>query len=342
MIIGSLIICLGSAIIASAKHQPQFVGGRFVLGFGVSILTTAAPSYCVEICPPQWRGRMTGFYNCGWFGGSIPAAGITLATQKMTNDWAWRLPLVLQCAPAFVVICSAMFIPESPRWLMAQGRDKEALAFLTKYHGAGDEQDPIVQLEYTEFKEQIEIDGTDKRVSNVKKYQTHEHIGMMIFSVLGLLRPFLDFFAALAVAHGYFHGCRGSIFWQRPWWVRLKIRYSMCATESIVKQAISTWIFTRLSDMTPTCNLSLTWLTLSPLRLVLAVVSTSLIACPEEKLSLLALLFVPLCWRSMGLSLRSGPTSPPIMRISQSGEALSPLTSSSASVCFLIDCNKFG
>lgn len=172
MIIGSLIICLGSAIIASAKHQPQFVGGRFVLGFGVSILTTAAPSYCVEICPPQWRGRMTGFYNCGWFGGSIPAAGITLATQKMTNDWAWRLPLVLQCAPAFVVICSAMFIPESPRWLMAQGRDKEALAFLTKYHGAGDEQDPIVQLEYTEFKEQIEIDGTDKRVSNVKKYQT--------------------------------------------------------------------------------------------------------------------------------------------------------------------------
>ena len=63
MVIGALVICLGSAIIASAKHQPQFVGGRFILGFGVSILTTAAPSYCVEICPPQWRGRMTGFYK---------------------------------------------------------------------------------------------------------------------------------------------------------------------------------------------------------------------------------------------------------------------------------------
>ena len=47
---------------------------------------------------------------------------------------------------------------------MAQGRDEEALQFLTKYHGAGDEQDPIVQLEYMEFKEQIETDGTDKRV----------------------------------------------------------------------------------------------------------------------------------------------------------------------------------
>lgn len=163
MVCGSLIICLGSAVIASSAHKNQFIGGRFILGFGVSILTAAAPSYCVEICPPQWRGRMTGFYNCGWFGGSIPAAGITLGTRDMKNDWAWRLPLVLQCFPALVVVCTAMLLPESPRWLMAQGRDEEALAFLTKYHGAGDEQDPVVQLEYMEFKEAIEIDGTDKR-----------------------------------------------------------------------------------------------------------------------------------------------------------------------------------
>jgi len=46
---------------------------------------------------------------------------------------------------------------------MARGREDEALAFLTKYHGAGDEQDPIVQLEFLEFKESIEVNGTDKR-----------------------------------------------------------------------------------------------------------------------------------------------------------------------------------
>lgn len=43
MVIGSAVICLGSAIIASAPHQPQFVAGRFILGFGVSILTVSLP-----------------------------------------------------------------------------------------------------------------------------------------------------------------------------------------------------------------------------------------------------------------------------------------------------------
>jgi MFS family permease len=56
----------GSAVISSASDKGQFIAGRFLLGFGVSILTCAAPSYIVEVSPPQWRGRLTGIYNCGW------------------------------------------------------------------------------------------------------------------------------------------------------------------------------------------------------------------------------------------------------------------------------------
>lgn len=66
MFIGAWIICIGSAVIASSNKKGQFIAGRFLLGFGVSILTCAAPSYIIEISPPQWRGRMTAFYNCGY------------------------------------------------------------------------------------------------------------------------------------------------------------------------------------------------------------------------------------------------------------------------------------
>jgi MFS family permease len=84
----------------------------------------AAPAYCTEIAPPQWRGKMAGVLNCGYYGGSISAAAITFGTNYVNNDWCWRIPLIGQALPALVVIGALFFMPESPRWLMqiAQGR----------------------------------------------------------------------------------------------------------------------------------------------------------------------------------------------------------------------------
>ena len=56
---------LGSAVISSSNEKGQFIAGRFILGFGVSIAASAAPAYIVEVSPPQWRGRLTGLYNAG-------------------------------------------------------------------------------------------------------------------------------------------------------------------------------------------------------------------------------------------------------------------------------------
>jgi len=40
------------------------------------------------------------------------------------------------------------FLPESPRWLIANGRDQEALDFLARYHGSGRKDHPVVRLEW--------------------------------------------------------------------------------------------------------------------------------------------------------------------------------------------------
>jgi hypothetical protein len=48
-----------------------------------------------------------------------------------------------------------LFFPESPRWLIANDRREEALAVFAKYHGDGDENSPIVQLQYHEIIEQL-------------------------------------------------------------------------------------------------------------------------------------------------------------------------------------------
>jgi MFS family permease len=106
---------------------------------------------------------MTGFYNTGWFGGSIPAAAITLGTQYIDNNWSWRLPLIFQCVPAGIVCLTVFLLPESPRWLMARGRTEEARAFLIKYHAAGDVNSPSLAVQWREFEENIELDGSDSR-----------------------------------------------------------------------------------------------------------------------------------------------------------------------------------
>jgi MFS family permease len=63
MAIGSAFIIGGTAVQATARHIGQFMGGRFCVGLGVSIISTAAPAYVVEMAHPAWRGAFTGGYN---------------------------------------------------------------------------------------------------------------------------------------------------------------------------------------------------------------------------------------------------------------------------------------
>ncbi|CAK7230739.1 hypothetical protein SBRCBS47491_007689 [Sporothrix bragantina] len=170
MFAGGWVIIVGMIIASSASSLAQFVVGRFVLGMGISVMTVAAPAYAVEIAPPHWRGRCTGFYNCGWFGGSIPAAAITFGTNFMGNDYSWRIPLILQAFACLIVISSVMFLPESPRYLMANGRDTEAVNFLAKYHGNGNPQSRLVLLEVEEMRDSIRQDGIDKKAWDYRPF----------------------------------------------------------------------------------------------------------------------------------------------------------------------------
>ncbi|KAI0540303.1 putative MFS lactose permease [Xylaria digitata] len=163
MFCGGVVIIIGTAIIASSSTIPQFVVGRFILGLGIATMTVSAPAYAIEISPPHWRGRATGFYNCGWFGGSIPAAAIVFGTEHIQSHWAWRVPLLLQAFACVIVMFTIWFIPESPRWLMANGKTDEALDFLVKYHGNGNPNSRLVLLEIEEMREGIRLDGIDKR-----------------------------------------------------------------------------------------------------------------------------------------------------------------------------------
>ncbi|PVH88266.1 general substrate transporter, partial [Cadophora sp. DSE1049] len=140
---------LGGAVLASAAQTlPQFKASRFLLGFGIILQTLAAPVYVTEITPPQWRGRLGGYYNTFYFVGSITATGVVYATSQYPNTLAWRLPLALQVIPPFLVFVGCFFIPESPRWLASRDRMDECAKIIYKYHGGEDNE--VAKLEVKE------------------------------------------------------------------------------------------------------------------------------------------------------------------------------------------------
>lgn len=82
----------------------------------------------------------------------------------MQSNWSWRVPTILQAGFPAVQLIGYYWIPESPRWLIANDRTQEALDILARYHAAGDCSSPLVLREMGEIhdtiKKEQEAQGT--------------------------------------------------------------------------------------------------------------------------------------------------------------------------------------
>ncbi|KAM7193457.1 lactose permease [Rhypophila sp. PSN 637] len=169
MFTGALIVIVGTIVQATSNSREQFLGGRFVLGFGVSFCCVSAPCYVSEMAHPRWRGTLTGLYNCTWYIGSIVASWVVYGCSFIKTNDGWRIPVWCQLISSGFVCLFVLWLPESPRWLMAQDRHEDAAAVLAKYHGEGSSHHPLVILQMKEMANQISSEASDK-----KWYDYHE------------------------------------------------------------------------------------------------------------------------------------------------------------------------
>ncbi|KAH8691537.1 putative sugar transporter [Talaromyces proteolyticus] len=152
MSVGCAFIVVGTIVQATTATIGGFMGGRLLVGMGVTVVTTSAPVYLIEMAYPTWRGIGSGLFNvCGWYIGALTASWTTYGTGHLTTNWSWRIPVIIQGIPAVLAMFLVWLIPESPRWLMMVGRSDEAHHVLVKYHGNGCEDSAVVQLECAEI-----------------------------------------------------------------------------------------------------------------------------------------------------------------------------------------------
>ncbi len=94
--------------------------------------------------------------------GMVIASWVVFGTSYITSSWSWRIPYILQLPLAVYVLIGVQFVPETPRFLLAKGRDEEAFQFLVEYHGNGDPTDQLVLFEFEEMKQTIKMEQDEK------------------------------------------------------------------------------------------------------------------------------------------------------------------------------------
>ncbi len=125
--INLLIFGLASLAAAFAQDMTQLIICRFVQGLGLGAEIVVGYSTLTEFVPPKTRGRWLAFMAfltvCGF-----PVT--SLLSYLIIPTWGWRPMFVIAGIGSLIVWYLRKNLPESPRWLEAQGRTAEAEALM--------------------------------------------------------------------------------------------------------------------------------------------------------------------------------------------------------------------
>ena len=117
------ISAVGSAAIV---NWYSFMFFRFIGGLAVGASSVIGPMYIAEISPAAWRGRFVAFFQFNIVLGIVAAYFSNYFIAGVPNDWQWMIGA--EAFPALLFCVLLFTLPESPRWLVAQGREREAEA----------------------------------------------------------------------------------------------------------------------------------------------------------------------------------------------------------------------
>ncbi|KAL0944840.1 hexose transporter protein (Lactose permease) [Colletotrichum truncatum] len=170
--LGSLIIIIGAVVQGCAQNMAMFIAGRFFIGLGGGFVSTAAPPLLGELAYPTHRPIITAIYNTTWYVGSIVAAWTTYGTFRLPSSWSWRIPSLLQAAVSVFQGTLIYFVPESPRWLIANGRTAQATKILNQYHCGTQEPTELVRLQVAEITSAIEFERSYDSASYLQFFRT--------------------------------------------------------------------------------------------------------------------------------------------------------------------------
>ncbi|HEX3950172.1 MAG TPA: sugar porter family MFS transporter [Steroidobacteraceae bacterium] len=145
MLAAATLFILSALASGAAASAVMMVIARFAAGVGVGAASVLSPAYISEVTPASMRGRLSSVQQVmiiagltGAFLGNYFLAHVAgRSTEILWLGYAaWRWMFWMQVIPASIFLLTLLFIPESPRYLVARARHEEAVGVLTRLFGA--------------------------------------------------------------------------------------------------------------------------------------------------------------------------------------------------------------
>ncbi|KAF2250929.1 general substrate transporter [Trematosphaeria pertusa] len=136
-------VCIvGGSLMTGAANIAMFQASRFIMGWGIGMMVCGVPLYQSELATPTHRGRHIGFHGMALATGYALTGFIGFGCYYDSNSsFQWRFPFAVQLIPVLILLAGSAKLPESPRWLLSNGRKEHAWRNLQRLHANPDDPD---------------------------------------------------------------------------------------------------------------------------------------------------------------------------------------------------------
>jgi sugar porter (SP) family MFS transporter len=131
MLVSAVLFFISALGCAFPQNIFQFVVFRFVGGLGIGSASILAPLYIAEVSPARVRGALVSVNQMAIVTGILLAYFVNWAFAGVgPSNWRWMFGM--GALPSVVFFLLLLRVPESPRWLVKQNRESEALGVLSR------------------------------------------------------------------------------------------------------------------------------------------------------------------------------------------------------------------